>query len=374
MLAATLLAAATALAVAAGPAAAAPTTTPTPTPTATPTVTPTPTPTPTATPTPTSTPTLPPPTSSTPPLLSPVTDLRATAVTPGSITLAWSPPAGCCAIASYTVSYTQAFNDIVWSQPAGTATTVTITGSIRSTAQYRFSLSVTDVEGHYAGSNSITVVTPAVSTGDTTPPGTPGDLRITEVTPNGPNLAWNATTDNVGVVDYLVYFFDGWYSSTLVGNTTGTSFVAPFRSSSTGMHYYYVRARDAAGNLSIAAGPVRAATPTTPTAPPPSACKVGYRTTSEWNGGFVAEVTVTNTGTAPVDGWQLALTFGGDQQVTSAWHASFSQAGTGLTLTGASWNSRIAAGGSVTAGLIGRWTSSNAAPVAAALNGGACTF
>lgn len=47
-----------------------------------------------------------------------------------------------------------------------------------------------------------------------------------------------------------------------------------------------------------------------PSSPPPaSSCQVTYTTTSQWQGGFVANVTIGNTGTAPVNGWQLTFTF-----------------------------------------------------------------
>ncbi len=154
--------------------------------------------------------------------------------------------------------------------------------------------------------------------------------------------------------------------------------MAPSVNSSTGMRYYYVRAQDAAGNLSIASATVQGPAVPTPTPtvtlPPPAACTVKYRTTSSWPGGFVADVTVTNTGTSAVDGWILTFPFAGDQQVTSSWNATFSQAGIGVTLTGLRWNRTVQPGASVTAGLLGRWTTSNASPSSAALNGGSCTL
>jgi hypothetical protein len=349
LLAATLLAAA-ALLVTAGPAEADPTPTPTPTPTAT----------------------------AEPP--GAPSDLRVTGITPGSVTLSWNPSTGgCCALAGYQISYSRAFNDVFWSQSVGNVTTATITSSIGATGQYSFSVHAVDVDGHRSAStNSVTVVTPAGTTGDTTPPAAPTGLQVTGVTPAGTALSWNPSTDDVAVTGYQVYFFDGWYTSTLVGTTAGTSIVAAPTSSSTGMRYYYVRARDAAGNLSIASATVTGpATPTptpTVTLPPPAACRVVYRSTSQWEGGFVAEVTVTNTGATPVDGWTLTFPFAGDQQVTSSWGATFSQAGIGVTLTGLPWNRTIQPGASVTAGLLGRWTTSNASPSSAALNGGSCTM
>ena len=80
---------------------------------------------------------------------------------------------------------------------------------------------------------------------------------------------------------YNVYFFDGWYTSTLVGTTTTTEFVAPVNNGGTGLRSYYVRAKDAAGNLSFASNAVNPGPPTTPTPPPVRICTVAYTTTAE---------------------------------------------------------------------------------------------
>ncbi|WP_250029497.1 cellulose binding domain-containing protein [Paractinoplanes maris] len=328
---------------------------------------------PTTTPAPptTSTPAPPGPTGQPP---SAPTNFRVTAVTPASITLSWTAASpGSNPIDSYRINYTQAFNDIYWSQPVGNVTTVTLNSNIRPTTQYSFSVSARDTAGRLSLSPPpLVVVTPAGTTGDTTPPATPGNLRVTAVTPTGAALAWEPATDNTAVAGYNVYFFDGWYTSTLVGTTTGTEIVAPFGTSGLGLRYFYVRAKDAAGNLSIATNLVSVPNTTTPTLPPARTCEVAYRTTAEWTGGFVAEVTITNTGATAVDGWTLTFSTGGDQRVTSAWNATFAQTGSDVTLSAARWNARIAPGSSVTAGLIGRWTTSNAAPATFTVNGSPC--
>ena len=299
------------------------------------------------------------------------TGLRVTAVTPTSVTLAWTAPGP---VAGYQISYHRAFDDVYLMQQVGDVTTVTITSSIQPTSEYTFSVAARDAEGRTSPSTSVTVVTPAGTTGDVTPPSAPTGLRTISVTPAGVALSWTASTDDTAVTGYDVYFFDGWFSSTRVGTTAGTSFTAPLMTSGTGRPAYYVRARDAAGNVSIASNTVATPTTTPTPTPPAETCRVAWRTTSQWRGGFVAEVTVTNTGSAPVDGWNLLLTAGGDQRVTSAWNATVTQQGTAVTLSAARWNATIAPGASVTAGLIGRWTQSNAAPTAATLNGAACTL
>jgi endo-1,4-beta-xylanase len=104
------------------------------------------------------------------------------------------------------------------------------------------------------------------------------------------------------------------------------------------------------------------------------ACHVVYSTTSQWTGGFTASVTVNNTSTSAINGWTLKFTFPGDQKITSSWNTgSNSQSGEAVTLTNASYNGAIAAGGNTSIGFQGTWTSSDAAPTAFTLNGATCT-
>lgn len=306
-------------------------------------------------------------------------DLHATAVHAGSVTLAWTASrGGCCGVDHYVVMYGGTFDDVVRTATVGNVTTATITSGISSRQQYYFRVSAVDDVNHQSGaSNQVVVVTPASDTAaDTTPPSPPGNLVATAVTSSGAALTWTPSTDDVGVVAYDVYRFDGWYTSQLAGSTTGTSYVAP---TGGGRILFYVRARDAAGNVSIASNTVTTGTasppPTTtpPTTPPVTpACRAGYRTTSTWTGGFVAEVTLTNTGSSTVDGWTLAFTFGGDQRIGTAWNASAAQSGATVTLTNVSWNRTLAPGATATLGVMGSWRAGNGVPTSFTLNGGAC--
>jgi len=87
----------------------------------------------------------------------------------------------------------------------------------------------------------------------------------------------------------------------------------------------------------------------------------------------VANVTIQNTGTTPITGWTLTFTFPGDQKITNGWNGTPSQSGENVTVTNASYNATIAAGGSASLGFQGTWTSSDAAPTSFAVNGTACT-
>ncbi|MFB7085065.1 cellulose binding domain-containing protein [Streptomyces sp. NPDC056296] len=104
----------------------------------------------------------------------------------------------------------------------------------------------------------------------------------------------------------------------------------------------------------------------------PAACEVAYGT-NVWQNGFTADVTVTNTGAAPVDGWQLAFTLPSGQRITNAWNASVTPSAGTVTATGVAHNARIAPGGSLTFGFQGAYSGAFAEPDGFRLNDAACT-
>ncbi len=104
-----------------------------------------------------------------------------------------------------------------------------------------------------------------------------------------------------------------------------------------------------------------------------SSCRVTYSTQSQWAGGFVASVTISNTGSSAISGWTLAFTFPGDQKITTAWNGVASQSGESVSITNASYNGTIPASGSTSLGFQGTWASSDTAPASFTLNGAACT-
>jgi hypothetical protein len=110
------------------------------------------------------------------------------------------------------------------------------------------------------------------------------------------------------------------------------------------------------------------ATPTTS----PGSCAVTYARNSEWPGGFVAAVTITNTGTSAINGWVLTFTFPGDQVITNAWNATVAQTGAAVTATNMPYNKVIAAGVSTSFGFQGTWHTSDASPAVFAVNGQGC--
>jgi xyloglucan-specific exo-beta-1,4-glucanase len=137
---------------------------------------------------------------------------------------------------------------------------------------------------------------------------------------------------------------------------------------------------------SASPSPTRTTSPSpspSPTTPSPSpspttsgtalACHVTYATQSQWPGGFTANVTVNNTGTAAINGWTVVFTFPGDQTITADWNTTISQSGEKVTATNVSYNSTISAGGNTSFGFQGTWTNSDSPPASFTVNGTTCT-
>jgi alpha-tubulin suppressor-like RCC1 family protein/chitodextrinase len=107
--------------------------------------------------------------------------------------------------------------------------------------------------------------TSAESPADTTPPTTPTGLTATAVGTGRIDLAWTASTDNVGVQGYRIYR-DGSYVGT-IGPVGSTSFSDTGLSASTS-YTYTVDAIDAAGGASAQSSPATATTAGPDTAAP----------------------------------------------------------------------------------------------------------
>jgi glucuronoarabinoxylan endo-1,4-beta-xylanase len=119
----------------------------------------------------------------------------------------------------------------------------------------------------------------------------------------------------------------------------------------------------------------RTTTTTTVTTTPNSGgtgARVTY-TINAWNTGFTASISITNTGSTPIDGWALGFTLPSGQALTSGWNASFSTSGGAVTARNASYNGVIAPGATVDLGFQGTHTGNTAEPTAFTLNGIPCT-
>ncbi|WP_375143054.1 glycosyl hydrolase family 18 protein [Paenibacillus sp. D2_2] len=98
---------------------------------------------------------------------------------------------------------------------------------------------------------------------DTQPPSAPTNLTISAQTGASATLTWTASTDNIGVTGYDIY-----QGSNLIGSSTTTTYTVTGLAG--GSVSFYVKAKDAAGNVSAASNVVTT-TPTVPDTIPPTA-------------------------------------------------------------------------------------------------------
>ncbi|MEU5784515.1 cellulose binding domain-containing protein [Micromonospora lupini] len=101
-------------------------------------------------------------------------------------------------------------------------------------------------------------------------------------------------------------------------------------------------------------------------------CGVNYAVSSQWQGGFGANVTITNLGDA-VGSWTLTWSYSAGQTVTQAWNTTLTQSGAAVTAKNVSYNGAIPTNGTASFGFNGSWTGSNPDPSSFALNGVTCT-
>ncbi|MFI6279020.1 PHB depolymerase family esterase [Streptomyces sp. NPDC050988] len=106
--------------------------------------------------------------------------------------------------------------------------------------------------------------------------------------------------------------------------------------------------------------------------PQPGACKVSV-TTNAWSTGLTGSVTITNTGTARIDGWKLAFTLPSGQTITNGWGATYTPASGAVAATNATYNGTIAPNASVGIGYQANHGGNSAAPTGFSLNGAVCT-
>src|SRR5258705_1112 len=129
-----------------------------------------------------------------------------------------------------------------------TGTTFSDTGLTASTS-YSYRVRATDAANNlsaYSSTASASTPTPP----DTTPPTAPANLTATAASASQINLAWTASTDNVGVTGYMVERCTGAACSNFaqISAPTATTFSDTSLTASTS-YSYRVRATNAATNL-----------------------------------------------------------------------------------------------------------------------------
>jgi Zn-dependent metalloprotease len=193
--------------------------------------------------------------------------------------------------------------ELVWSKTASKTTPVSGTFSIPTSAntgatRMRISMKYNGIptacEAFNYGEVEDYTVNITGSTLDTQAPSTPTSLTASNATQTTIDLAWAASTDNVAVTGYDIYKDGALYAS-----TTGTSKqVAGLTASTT--YGFYVKAKDAAGNISGASNTANATT----TAVPSSSC-TGQVSSYPYNESFENTIGLWSQDTADNFDWSL---------------------------------------------------------------------
>ncbi len=91
----------------------------------------------------------------------------------------------------------------------------------------------------------------------------------------------------------------------------------------------------------------------TGSATPGGRCALTSSIVTSWSGGYQVQFTVTNSGTAPITGWQAGFSFGDTaESITSSWNAAITTSGAKVTASNASYNGSLSTGGATTWGIV----------------------
>ncbi len=219
------------------------------------------------------------------------TNLAASSISQTSLSLSWTAATDNVGVTGYDVYR----NSTLIGSVTGTSTQVT---GLTAATSYSFSVKAKDAAGNVSAASS-TINATTLSAADVTAPSAPASLTASATTQTTVNLSWTASTDNVGVTGYDVY-----RNSTLLSSVTGTSTLVTGLTASTS-YSFYVKAKDAAGNVSAASNTVNVTTLAASTGGPmPTGycASKGSNATYEWIDlvqlGSINNVTSKNNGYA----------------------------------------------------------------------------
>ncbi|KOX08076.1 cellulose binding domain-containing protein [Micromonospora profundi] len=85
---------------------------------------------------------------------------------------------------------------------------------------------------------------------------------------------------------------------------------------------------------------------------PLAACRATATVDSRWGGGYVATVTVRNTGVEPLDRWHVSWRWAGDERIQAIWGGLADTEGADVTVGNASYNGTLAPDAVTTFGML----------------------
>ncbi len=179
------------------------------------------------------------------------------------VNLTWSPSTDNVMVAGYNIYYGKTPSSMTLIGVSTTPSFNDTIGLIPGATYYFAVVAYDEVLNLSAQSAAVT----ATTTSDTQPPTVPQNLVATVAGMQQVNLTWSASTDNVSVAGYNIYYGKSASSLTLIGNTTNTSFSDTAYLTPGTTYYFAVAAYDEVLNAS-AQSPTVTATTVADTQPP----------------------------------------------------------------------------------------------------------
>ncbi|MFD0328397.1 endo-1,4-beta-xylanase [Streptacidiphilus monticola] len=187
-----------------------------------------------------------------------------------------------------------------------------------------------------------------------------------------------AVSGCVGVSQWGVGDADSWIPGAFSGYGAATMFDQNYQPKPAYDATVAALGGASGGGSSSASGSPSSSPSTSPSSSPSSspsggsaACKV-TDAINAWNTGLTENITITNTGSAAINGWKLVFTLPSGQVVTNGWNATYAPTSGTVTATNVSYNGSLAPGASTTIGFQANHTGDTAAPTSFTLNGAVC--
>ena len=125
--------------------------------------------------------------------------LRALGITSNEISIAWNAASDNVGVVGYRI-----YKNGSSTHFASTATLSLVDSNLNAGQSYQYRVTAIDEQGNESGLSSNLIVN-TLPEPDTSAPTIPSNIRSTDVTSTEISIAWNAASDNVGVVGYRIY-------------------------------------------------------------------------------------------------------------------------------------------------------------------------
>ena len=287
------------------------------------------------------------------------TGLTATAGV-GSISLSWAATTNATAYTLKRSTTGTAGSFALLASPTGTSY---VDSGLAGSTRYYYTVSAKNDSGESAASDPVSASTPVGPPAAPAPTATAGNATVT--------LNWATVAGAASYEVSRATSATGSYTSLASGLTVLTYADSGLTNGST--YFYKVGARNTAG-----------VTLSDPVSATPSGggggggggssnCTLTLASSNDWGSGQVLRVLLSNTGTTAISGWGFSFTESNPFTSSNSWSGTFTITGTQVSFTPASWNSTVAAGGNIDAGMQLTYSGAKPVPGAVTMTGASCT-